>query len=119
MTVNWKQTVENGDLVICSIKEARDKKIFPNRLAWPKDQPRVGALVVFQSDNNLFAVGKNGLDFMITAIGDNRFDAGVVLLLRQGKNDKPEFMNVHPVENILVELHDKPPSGWFDSEGGI
>ncbi len=56
--MKWKEAVANGKL-----KVAQPKGIYPNLLAWIDGNPRVGAVVVFQSESD-FALGKAGLDYV-------------------------------------------------------
>jgi hypothetical protein len=49
--VDLKNVVENGELKICSPAKAKAKGVFPNRIGWVADNPKVAGIVVFKSQN--------------------------------------------------------------------
>jgi hypothetical protein len=43
--VDLKNVVENGELKICSPAKAKAKGVFPNRIGWVADNPKVAGIV--------------------------------------------------------------------------
>jgi hypothetical protein len=97
MTI-WKDAIANGTLKITPTSVAQANGIYPNTLAVIDGHPKVGAIVVFQSDTD-FALGKAGLDYMTLAKAEGRLDEAWVLFLRKVGN-RFEFVNVAPAETI-------------------
>ena len=82
--------------------------MYPNRLGWLQDNPRIGALIVFQSESD-FALGKSGFDHILKAKAEGRIDEGHVLLLRANGSARPQFINSAPVEKIAAMLRNEVP----------
>ena len=64
------------------VEEAIAKNIFPNRLAWVPEQPSVGAIVAFQSQDD-FAIGQAALSYITEAMREGRIQHGYVLFVRR------------------------------------
>jgi len=105
--MEWKKIIDEGELRLCSGEEARAKKVYPNRLAWLAKQPKIGVVVVFQSETD-FALGRAGLYYIVNAVRQQRIEKGFVLLLRKD-NGKLEFVNAAPAEEIETALHNNRP----------
>ena len=101
--MDWQSIINDGNITMVG-----PKGIYPNRLAWLKDNPRIGAVVVFQSQTD-FALGKAGLDHIIKAKATGHLDEAYVLLLRASVNGRPQFINAAPVEEIAARLHKEMP----------
>jgi hypothetical protein len=110
----WKDAVENGKLKLSPTQVAQAKSIYPNLLAWIEGQPRIGAIVVFQSDSD-FALGKAGLDYVTRAKAEGRLDDAYVLLLRKHGN-RYEYINSNPVEAVTKVVSEMPARAgqWGD-----
>jgi hypothetical protein len=104
--VKWKDAIANGTLKIIPTTLAQSKGIYPNTIAHIDGHPRVGAVVVFQSDAD-FALGKAGLDYVTAAKAEGRLDEGWVLLLRR-KGNAFEFVNAAPLEVVAGVVANTP-----------
>ena len=104
-----KDLVESGKLEISPTQAAQAKGIYPNALAWVDGNPRIGAIVVFQSDND-FALGKAGLDYLTRAKAEGRLDEGQVSLLRK-HGGRYEYVNAAPVEAVTKVVAEMPARG--------
>jgi hypothetical protein len=102
----WKEAIESGSLKISPTHVAQAKNIYPNALAWVDGHPRVGAIVVFQSESD-FALGKAGLDYVTQAKAEGRLDEAYVVLLRKLGN-RYEYVNCAPVEAVAKVVNEFP-----------
>jgi hypothetical protein len=110
--INWEKVIEFGDLFICTTKEAKEAKVYPNRLARVKHRPRLGALVVWQSGHG-FQLGLNGLKYIENLLREDKLDEGYVLLLRIGPNGKTQFVNAAPVAEVAAKVAGvEPETDW-------
>ena len=82
---NWSQLIANGQVAFSSIRQAQALKIFPNRLAWVKDNPRLGAIAVFRGETD-YAIGVSAVDYLSKAITERRIGEGHFLFLRRSLN---------------------------------
>jgi hypothetical protein len=119
--MDWKSIIDNGGLSICSAQEAKAKDVYPNRLGWLKEDPKIGAAIVFQSETD-FALGKAILEYLVKAKG---LKEAFVLLLRRGVNGHLEFVNAATIEEVEALLRNiKPTEGnwgpfwWLEAELG-
>jgi hypothetical protein len=108
MDINWKAIIDNDGLIICSAQEAQAKGVYPNRLGWLKKDPKIGAVIVFQSETD-FALGKASLDYIAKPKAEGRLKEAFVLLLRRGVNGHLEFINSATIEEVEALLHNNPP----------
>jgi hypothetical protein len=86
MSIDWKQTIASGELIVGTMAEAQAKSVFPNRLGWVAERKDVGALIAFQSNGEDVAVSKGGIDYLASAITAGRIKEAFVLLLRRMDN---------------------------------
>jgi hypothetical protein len=100
MKINWQQIVHADKLIM-----KQPKAVFPNRLGWVKDNPKIGAVIVFQSQTD-FALGKFGFDYIVNAKKAGQLDAAYVLLLRN-ESGRLLFVNARPVEEMEIMLRDE------------
>lgn len=104
--LNWAKLLEEDQVTFGTVESAKKKNIFPNRLAWVPEHPGVGALAVFQSQED-FAIGKAGLDYILNAQRDGRIQEGYVLLL--GKSGPPYvYVNSAPAAEVAEALAEEP-----------
>jgi hypothetical protein len=110
MDMDWKKIIDSGGLICCSTQEAQAKGVYPNRLGWLKENPKIGAIVVFQSDTD-FALGKAGLEYVTKAKAEKRLKEAFVLLVRRGVgvNGHLEFVNAATIEEAEASLHNNKP----------
>jgi hypothetical protein len=101
MKINWQQIVHADNNLIMT----QPKAVFPNRLGWVKDNPKIGAVIAFQSQTD-FALGKFGFDYIVAAKKTGQLDAAYVLLLRN-ENGRPQFVNAATVEEMEIMLRDE------------
>jgi hypothetical protein len=106
--MDWETIINDGELIICSEQEAKAKGVYPNRLGWLKENPRIGVAIVFQSETD-FAFGKASLDYITKAKAEGRLDEAFMLLLRRGVNGHLEFVNAATLEEIEALLRNIPP----------
>jgi hypothetical protein len=107
--LDWPTIIATGKLIECSILEAQTKGIYPNRLAWIKDQLKVGIVVVYRGDTD-FAFGKASRDYLNAAKQEGRItEAYIVLLDRDGT-----FVNAAPLETVkeLISTITPWPGKW-------
>src|SRR5262245_8460952 len=96
--IDWKRIIDDGNLVI-----KKPSGIFPNAFGWPKDNPRIGAAIVYQSQTD-FALGKATLDHALKAKANGRLDEAYVLFVRRGVANGLEFVRAVPAEKIEVRV---------------
>jgi hypothetical protein len=106
MDMDWKKIIDSGGIITCSTQEAQAKGVYPNRLAWTKDNTKIGAVVVFQSDTD-FALGKAGLEYLAKAKAKKRLEKAYVILVRRSVNGHLEFVNAATIEEVEASLHNK------------
>jgi hypothetical protein len=106
--MDWKSIIDNDELNICSAQEAQAKGVYPNRLGWLKKDPKIGAVIVFQSETD-FALGKASLDYVAKPKAEGRLKEAFVLLLRGGINGQSEFVNAATIEEVKALLHGITP----------
>jgi hypothetical protein len=122
MDMDWKSIIDNGGIAICSAEEAQAKGVYPNRLGWLKEDPKIGAVIVFQSETD-FAFGKNSLEYVTKAKVEKRLKEAYVVLVRGGMNDYHlehlEYINDATIEKIKALVHNiRPRGGSGGSSGG-
>jgi hypothetical protein len=120
--MDWKSIIDNGGLIICSAQEAKAKGVYPNRLGWLKENPKIGAVIVFQSETD-FALGKASLEYLAKAKAEKGLKEAFILLLRRGVNGHLEFINAATTEEVEALLrNNKPTEGiwgqfwWLEAE---
>jgi|SRR6266540_398487 hypothetical protein len=106
--MDWKIIIDNDELIICSAQEAQAKGVYPNRLGWWKKDPKIGAVIVFQSETD-FALGKASLDYVTKPKAEGRLKEAFVLLLRGGINGQNEFVNAATIEEVKALLRNITP----------
>ena len=97
----WKDAVANGTL-----KLAPAKNVHPNQLGWIDGNPRIGAVVVFQSESD-FALSKSGLEYVTNAKAEGRLDEAHVVFVRKLGN-RFEFVNAAPAEAVVQVVSELP-----------
>ena len=121
--VDLKNVVENGELKICSPAKAKAKGVFPNRIGWVADNPKVAGIVVFKSQNgDDYPRSQASLNVLRAGKTEGRVEQEFVLLLRRAADGSLEFVDVMTLEEIqtlvrglpLYEPNDasKAPSAW-------
>jgi hypothetical protein len=123
--MDWKSIIDNGGLIICSAQEAKAKGVYPNRLGWLKEDPKIGAAIVFQSETD-FALGKASLEYLATAKAEGRLKEAFVLLVRRGMNGQPEYVNDATIEKVEASICNiRPTEGnwgqpywWLEADLG-
>ncbi|HEX3339692.1 MAG TPA: hypothetical protein VHT68_11030 [Pseudolabrys sp.] len=118
--MDWKKLIENGELEICSTTQAKAREVYPNRIGWLKQDPQVGALVVYQSETD-FAIGRAGIDYITNALQQDRIKEGFVVLLRGG--DQPKFVAAATPAEIECAVRGLPIQNgkwgafwWYNAE---
>jgi hypothetical protein len=106
--MDWKSIIDNDGLIICSVQEAKAKGVYPNRLAWLKENPKIGAVIVFQSETD-FAFGKASLEYITKAKAEERLEKGYVILVRGSMNGRLEFVNAATIEEVEALVRNIPP----------
>jgi hypothetical protein len=109
--MDWKIIINNGGIIICSAQQAKAKGVYPNRLGWLKENPKIGEAIVYQSETD-FALGQASLEYLVKAKAGGRLDEAFVLLLCRGMNGQPEFVNAATIEEVQALLRNiKPTEG--------
>ena len=107
--VDWKSIVKNGELKICSLAKAKAKGVFPNRIGWLADSPKIAGIVVFRSQKgDDYPLSQASLDYLRAGKAEGRVEQDFVLLLRRGANGDREFVNVMTLEEVQVLVRDLP-----------
>jgi hypothetical protein len=106
--MDWETIINDGELNICSAQEAQAKGVYPNRLGWLKKDPKIGVVIVYQSETD-FALGKASLDYVAKPKAEGRLKEAFVLLLRRGINGQNEFVNAATIEEVKALLRNIPP----------
>jgi hypothetical protein len=99
--MKWKDAIANGKLKLAAIKA-----IHPNMLAWVDENPRVGAVVVSQSDTD-FALGQAALSYVTQAKAEGRLDEGIVVLVHKLGN-RYEYVNAATAEEVTQIVSELP-----------
>ncbi len=96
--MDWKSIIESDGLNIELLQSAKAKRVFPNRRAWPKDHPKIGAIIAYRSDLDC-ALGKRALDLVRKAKAAGRIDGAFIVVLGAAG----EFIRALPLELEQVE----------------
>jgi hypothetical protein len=106
-TMDWNDIVNKGHLRICKSADAHQLGVFPNYFGWLDSNTKIGAAVVFQSEND-FALGKASLERLAGAKAEGRVvEAHVVFLRRRkGMNGTPGFVFAATIEEMTAQVED-------------
>jgi hypothetical protein len=98
--LNVKNLFEDGGLKICSEEEARAKGVYPNRVAWPSDDPKVCIILLYKSKKGTdYALSLAAVNRMKAALADGRIREGYVVLVQRPHT----YVDGAPLQEI-VEL---------------
>jgi hypothetical protein len=101
--VDWQRAIDTSNIVYVQPKDA-----YPNRFGWLKDNPRIGAVICFQSQTD-FALGEKCLNYIIEKKGEKHLDEAYVVLLHANGKGPPEFVNAAPAEEVAAMLRNETP----------
>ena len=88
---------------------AKAKGVFPNRIGWLADNPKIAGIVVFRSQKgDDYPLSQASLDYLRAGKAEGRVEQDFVLLLRRGANGDREFVNVMTLEEVQVLVRDLP-----------
>ena len=107
--VDWKSIVKNGELKICSLAKAKAKGVFPNRIGWLADSPKIAGIVVFRSQKgDDFPLSQASVNYLNKGKIEGRVEEDFILFLRRGTNGNLEFVNVMTLEEVQALVRDLP-----------
>jgi hypothetical protein len=105
VNVDWKNVVKNGGLKICSPAKAKALSIFPNRIGWCADNPKVAGIVVFKSQNgDDFPLSQASVNYLTKGKIEGRVEQDFILFVRRGTNGDLEFVNVMTLEEVQAAV---------------
>lgn len=82
---------------------------YPNQLArYDQDDTTTGVLVVMRGRGKDFAVGANGLKYLLKAEQEGRINTGYVVLA-QANGGRPEYIAAEKAVVVHERLRDYPP----------
>ena len=101
--------MKNGGLKICSLTTAKAKGVFPNRIGWLADNPKIAGIVVFKSQRgDDFPLSQASVNYLTKGKIEGRVEEDFVLFLRRGTNGNLEFVNVMTLEEVQAFVRHLP-----------
>ena len=71
---------------ICSLTTAKAKGVFPNRIAWLADDPKIAGIVVFKSQRgDDYPLSQASVNYLSKGKTEGRVEEDFILFLRRGR----------------------------------
>ena len=110
MNVDWKNVVKKWRPENLFADDGEGEKgVFPNRIAWLADDPKIAGIVVFKSQNgDDFPLSQASVNYLSKGKIEGRVEEDFILLLRRGTNGDLEFVNAITLEEVRALVASLP-----------